>query len=561
MKNFILAQFKKYANKFKIYKTIGIIIKFDFRIRDRYVKKISKKMILQIAAMIASSVIYSGSSILILAFINKYLLSLKEQNVQILLWFFVLLALFLGFSILSRIALSVIGNDFIFELRAKIIKRILDTSNQQINTIGKSKLIASLSSDINSLTNGFMQVPSIIQGGLIVIAACLYIGYISYEICLFLIVWMAIGVVICRKSIKNINKYYELYRKDEDTLYKDYQTSIEGHRELSLNLIRARELYENRFLPNALDLRKNIIKAEIYQSFMSNWLNSVMLGAIGVVLYFCLAYDMANLQDAITVALAILFLRAPLMMLLYSVPSIFRSRIAYERIKKLDLTEYKKEFELGETVPQMWQKLSLKNINFAYDETGDFKLEDINLEINRGETVFLIGKNGSGKSTLFMILAGLLQTKNGEMFVDDVRITKDNLRSYANTISAVFSDFYLFDEVLSDDDELIDELLKKMVLDKKVSVKDGIFSTLNLSQGQKKRLAMVAALLEKRKFLILDEWAADQDPEFRKLFYEKFLGELKQQGYTIFAISHDDAYFDAADKIYEIRNGRLSKIK
>ena len=372
---------------------------------------------------------------------------------------------------------------------------------------------------------------------------------------------MAIGVVICRKSIKNINKYYELYRKDEDTLYKDYQTSIEGHRELSLNLIRARELYENRFLPNALDLRKNIIKAEIYQSFMSNWLNSVMLGAIGVVLYFCLAYNMANLQDAITVALAILFLRAPLMMLLYSVPSIFRSRIAYERIKKLDLTEYKKEFELGETVPQMWQKLSLKNINFAYDETGDFKLEDINLEINRGETVFLIGKNGSGKSTLFMILAGLLQTKNGEMFVDDVRITKDNLRSYANTISAVFSDFYLFDEVLSDDDELIDELLKKMVLDKKVSVKDGIFSTLNLSQGQKKRLAMVAALLEKRKFLILDEWAADQDPEFRKLFYEKFLGELKQQGYTIFAISHDDAYFDAADKIYEIRNGRLSKIK
>ena len=271
-------------------------------------KKISKKMILQIAAMIASSVIYSGSSILILAFINKYLLSLKEQNAQILLWFFVLLALFLGFSILSRIALSVIGNDFIFELRAKIIKRILDTSNQQINTIGKSKLIASLSSDINSLTNGFMQVPSIIQGGLIVIAACLYIGYISYEICLFLIVWMAIGVVICRKSIKNINKYYELYRKDEDTLYKDYQTSIEGHRELSLNLIRARELYENRFLPNALDLRKNIIKAEIYQSFMSNWLNSIMLGAIGVVLYFCLAYDMANLQDAITVALAILFL-------------------------------------------------------------------------------------------------------------------------------------------------------------------------------------------------------------------------------------------------------------
>ena len=173
----------------------------------------------------------------------------------------------------------------------------------------------------------------------------------------------------------------------------------------------------------------------------------------------------------------------------------------------------------------------------------------------------MIGKNGSGKSTLFMILAGLLAPKSGEMFADDVKITELNLKSYANTISAVFSDFYLFDEVMSDDLALIEGLLKKMSIDNKVSVKDGNFSTLNLSQGQKKRLAMVAALLEKRKFLILDEWAADQDPEFRRHFYTEFLPELKAQGYTIFAISHDDAYFDAADKIYEIKNGKIALVK
>ena len=175
--------------------------------------------------------------------------------------------------------------------------------------------------------------------------------------------------------------------------------------------------------------------------------------------------------------------------------------------------------------------------------------------------MFLIGKNGSGKSTLFMILAGLLAPKSGEMFADDVKITESNLKSYANTISAVFSDFYLFDEVMSDDEALIEGLLKKMSIENKVSVKDGNFSTLNLSQGQKKRLAMVAALLEKRKFLILDEWAADQDPEFRRHFYTEFLPGLKAQGYTVFAISHDDAYFDAADKIYEIRNGQIALVK
>ena len=496
--------------------------------------------------MIVSSAVFSGSGILILAFINKYLLNLKEQDAQILLAFFALLILFLGFSVLSRIALSVIGNDFVYELRAKTIKRILDTANQKLVAAGKPNLIASLSSDVRSLTDGFMQVPSIIQGVLIIGATGVYVLYISAEIFAFLALWMGAATWVCRYFIKNIHKYFERYRKREDELYRDYQTCIEGHRELSLNLARAKRLFWDRFIPNAKSLRENIVKAEIHQSFMSNWLNAVTLGAAGIEIYFCLAYDAASLQDAITVALAILFLRAPLMMLLYSVPSVFRARIAYERLKKLDLAPFEPEFTLGETAPQIWQKLRLK---------------DINLEIRRGETVFLIGKNGSGKSTLFMILAGLLAPKSGEMFADDVKISESNLKSYANTISAVFSDFYLFDEAMSDDEALIERLLKKMSIENKVSVKDGKFSTLNLSQGQKKRLAMVAALLEKRKFLILDEWAADQDPEFRRHFYVEFLPELKTQGYTIFAISHDDAYFDAADKIYEIKNGQIALIK
>ena len=524
-------------------------------------KKISKKTLWQIIAMIVSSAVFSGSGILILAFINKYLLNLKEQDAQILLAFFALLILFLGFSVLSRIALSVIGNDFVYELRTKTIKRILDTANQKIVAAGKSNLIASLSSDVRSLTDGFMQVPSIIQGVLIIGATGTYVLYISAEIFVFLVLWTGAATWICKRSIKNIHKYFEQYRKCEDALYRDYQTCIEGHRELSLNLARAKRLFLERFIPNAKSLRENIVKAEIHQSFMSNWLNTVMLGAVGIEIYFCLACGAASLQDAITVALAILFLRAPLMMLLYSVPSVFRARIAYERLKKLDLAPFEPEFELGETAPQIWQKLRLKDINFAYDEGSEFALKDINLEISRGDTVFLIGKNGSGKSTLFMILAGLLAPKSGEMFADDVKITESNLKSYANTISAVFSDFYLFDEVMSDDEALIEGLLKKMSIENKVSVKDGNFSTLNLSQGQKKRLAMVAALLEKRKFLILDEWAADQDSEFRRHFYTEFLPELKAQGYTVFAISHDDTYFDAADKIYEIRNGQIALVK
>ncbi|MBQ7271513.1 MAG: ATP-binding cassette domain-containing protein, partial [Campylobacter sp.] len=87
------------------------------------------------------------------------------------------------------------------------------------------------------------------------------------------------------------------------------------------------------------------------------------------------------------------------------------------------------------------------------------------------------------------------------------------------------------------------------------------FSTTNLSSGQRKRLAMVSTLLENNKFLMLDEWAADQDPVFRKQFYEEILGTLKAKGYTIFAISHDDRYFEYADKIYKMKNGEISRLK
>ncbi|MGB2551941.1 cyclic peptide export ABC transporter [Campylobacter sp. MOP51] len=523
--------------------------------------KISRNLAMKILAMIVLGAIYSGSSILILFFINKYLLTLTQKNALVLASFFGLLAAFLISSILSRIALSAIGHNFVFDMRMQIIKRILDTPNQKIAAIGKSNLLASLSSDIISLTNGFTRIPDIIQGSLIISFASFYIAYLSHEIFLFLLIWMSVTIFISNASMKNIYKYYGLHRQNEDTLYKDYQTSIEGHRELSLNLKRAKKLYNDRFVPNAKDLRSNIIKAEIYSSFASNWISAMMLGAIGAVIYICLAYQVTTLQDAITIALTILFLRAPLMMVVSSIPSLFKSKIAYEKLKKLDLTKYEAEFSMSENFPQSWDKLSLKNINFKYDINDEFGLHDINLEINKGEVVFLVGKNGSGKSTLFMILAGLLKPNSGEMYVDDLLITKENLKAYANTISAVFSDFYLFDEVLSDDDKFIDELLKRMFLDKKVSVKDDKFSTLNLSQGQRKRLAMVAALLEKRKFIILDEWAADQDPQFRKMFYKEILNELKQDGYTVFAISHDDAYFECADKIYSIENGNLSQIK
>lgn len=517
----------------------------------------SKKIIKQIIFMMILNAIYSGCGVAILSFINKYLLTLSEKNFNILFLFFVLLILFLGLSVLSRAALCKLENDFVFDIRTKIIKQIIDTKHQKIEQATESNLLASLSGDISRLTDGFMRISELIQGLMIVVFIGLYVLYISWEMFLFLFVWLGILMILNQILMKKMMSNFEIYRQNEDILYKNYKSSIQGHKELYINIQKAKSLYENDFLPNAHELRNNSLKAQIYQALAGNFMSVMMLGAVGVVLYFGLSGDKSNLSDAVTIAITILFLRAPLMMLVFSFPSILKAKIAYQKIKSLNLDPFKSDFNTPK-IP-MWNKLELKNISFSY-ENNKFGIKNINLEINKGEIVFLIGANGSGKSTLFMILAGLYEASGGEILIDNKVISKDELKSYCQNISAIFSDFYLFERIIGNEKN-INTLLEKMGLNKKVRVENGKFNTINLSTGQRKRLAMVSTLLEGRKFIMLDEWAADQDPVFRKEFYEQILNELKSQGYTIFAISHDDKYFEYADKIYKMKNGEIQKLK
>ena len=107
-------------------------------------------------------------------------------------------------------------------------------------------------------------------------------------------------------------------------------------------------------------------------------------------------------------------------------------------------------------------------------------------------------------------------------------------------------------------DQRGNELLAKLHLQNKVKVQDGAFTTLTLSQGQRKRLALVVAYLENRPFLVFDEWAADQDPVFKEIFYHELLPELRAMGKTILVISHDDRYFHLADRLIRMENGRLT---
>lgn len=248
--------------------------------------------------------------------------------------------------------------------------------------------------------------------------------------------------------------------------------------------------------------------------------------------------------------------------------SIFvRARIALEKVKGLGLSLGGLDAELVKDDPEPlpeWNRLDLKGVTFAYpadNEGRAFMLGPLNFTLRRGELIFVVGGNGSGKSTLMKVLTGLYSPQSGMIQLDGLSITDDNRSHYCRYFSAVFSDFYLFDSLLGLGGPHLDacasRYLVELELDAKVQISDGAFSTTALSQGQRKRLALLTAFIEDRPIYVLDEWAADQDPHYREIFYKRLLPELKSRGKTVVVISHDDHYYDVADRIVKLDYGRV----
>ena len=219
----------------------------------------------------------------------------------------------------------------------------------------------------------------------------------------------------------------------------------------------------------------------------------------------------------------------------------------------------------GLPVDPDFREIRLRDVEFSFPsvegERG-FGVGPFDLTIRRGETIFITGGNGSGKSTFLKLLTRLYCPERGSVEVDGIPIGPERLSGYRALMATVFTDFHIFSrlygaETRSGEGE---KLLRWMELERATGVSDGRFTRRDLSAGQRKRLALIAALLERRPILVLDEWAADQDPRFRAKFYREVLPELQRRGLTILAVTHDDHYFDAAGRRLHMEEGRLTEL-
>lgn len=508
-------------------------------------------------------------SVAVIAFINDTMLSVERVPLTVLWQFGGLLAVLLVLSAGAHAALTALGHDFVYTMRCALVKRVLDTDIERLETIGGANIIASLSDDLRKITEAFVGLPQLVYGLVLSGAAFSYLAWLSWPLFATVIAWTSIIVAGGWWLVLNLHRHLRALRESVDTVYQRYQSILDGRKELALNRHRARREYRDGFDVAARRYRHHVTLADRFNGLAINWSNVMVLGTIGLIFYLALGRGWASTSVAATYAVTLLFLRSPLLSTIGTLPAQMGANVALRKIESLDLTPYEPRFDAPVSRHAgTWQRIELRDVLYRYradDATEAFSVGPINLTLERGETVFLVGGNGSGKTTLARLLTGLYTPQGGELRIDGEAIDPADAREYQALFAAVLTDFHLFDQLLGNDDRpadtgLIDEWLERLAIAHKVHVDQYRALHQGLSQGQRKRLALMLALLEQRDVLVLDEWAADQDPQFRRVFYRELLPLLKASGRTIVAITHDDSYFDLADRVLQMESGRLIEL-
>jgi putative pyoverdin transport system ATP-binding/permease protein len=271
------------------------------------------------------------------------------------------------------------------------------------------------------------------------------------------------------------------------------------------------------------------------------------------------------------VTLAVMFIAGPVYTVAFVTPLVTQAELALENIEKmqerLGAAAEAAACEATGTLKQNPLSIALNDAALSYRDAEGcplFTVGPITAEFHAGQITLITGGNGSGKSTLLRLLTGLIPLDTGCLLADGMPLATDQMQDYRDRISAIFSDYHLSRRLycIGDPDPArIQNFLEHLDMHNKVTVRDGAFSTIDLSTGQRKRLAFVVAELEDKPVIVLDEWAADQDPHFRRIFYEELLPDLKARGKIVICVTHDDRWFHLADRMYQMNEGRIEEVR
>ncbi len=455
------------------------------------------------------------------------------------------------------------------KIRLRLSNKIRHAELSAVEGVGRSEIYDAMTRATNKINNMSVLLGMAVQVGILGIFVAAYVALLSPLALVLNVVLLGIGLGTYRRKQKTAESYIRTETEKEIAFVDIVGHTLDGFKEARINARRSRDLHHEVASRAAAvkDAQVTIIDlfSDSFVFFQSIFY--LLLGAVA----FVLPRILSSYGEVVNeVSTAVLFISGPMFMLFNSFHPITEADLAVIKIRSLEdrldeLSRWTEEEDEEEPPPgpTSFRDIELVDLEYSYKESDGeilFTVGPTSLKIRSGETLFLVGGNGSGKSTLLNLLTALLDPDQGFILLDGKTVGERGVRRYRELFSAIFSDFHLFDKLyglLDVDPERVRELLVRMQLEDKTSFSDGRFSNLDLSTGQRKRLALVVSLLDDRPIFVFDELAADQDPQFREHLYSELFAELKSQGKTIIAVSHDDRYFHLADRVLKMDYGQL----
>jgi putative ATP-binding cassette transporter len=484
-----------------------------------------------------------------------------------------------GASLASDLIMGRSMQEVVLQMCRNLCWKVAATPLRKLEEIGGPRVMTCLTDDIAVLSEAIQKIPSLVVDGMMLAGCTIYLAWVSPVPAMMLVVLVVIMTLVYRFLMHRAGQAVIKARNSRDTLFGHFRSLVEGIKEIKLHDGRRDAFFIEDVNRTTNYLREQNVVAMNRYAVADGWCQSMFYVLLGAVLFVMPLVRPADSKALTAYVLVALYMMGPVLSLIGSTHLFIRGNVSIEKLEQLGLlltditaksSEQPSRTEAEETVAttpvhRTPPLVAFRNVVFQHgnaESENRFTLGPIDLTLNPGELVFIIGGNGSGKSTLAKVLTGLYTPDSGEIRVDGTLIGPDSENAYRQLYSAVFSDFFLFDRLLGIDpseqrSRRVQEFLTSLGLSDVVKMNGDSFSTISLSQGQRRRLALVVAYLEDRPIYVLDEWAADQDPEFRKIFYLELLPELKARGKTVVLITHDDRYFHLGDRVIKLDYGKV----
>ena len=517
--------------------------------------------------IILAAVISGLANSALLAVINAAAEQVSNQAIEFH-YFLLYITTFLLFIYTQRYALSQATTGvekLIRQIQLRIIDKVRRSELRFIEETGSAPMYTLLTQDTPLISETAIFIVMGASSIILLVFSGFYLAWLSPISLLISVTFIGAALLMYLSHSQNIADDLQLALEKEAKMFQMFDYIFKGFKELKINRHKNNDLFNHveRISEDTQTLKvrtaMNLVTDMMYFQVAFYLLLSILV-------FMMPMFSSTHSEVIFKITATTLFLIGPVDQLALALPMLAKVNVTIDNIYQLE-AQLDKELEHqsgSSSLPiETFQEIRLDDMNFHYiDQSGNtsFSIGAINLTIKQGEILFIVGGNGSGKSTLLKLLIGLYYPATGSLYVDDEKINQTDYQSYRELFSIIFTDFQLFDRLygLRDiDEERLNSLLRVMELDNKTQFVEGKFTNTDLSTGQKKRLAFIAAVLEDKPVYIFDEVAADQDPQFRKYFYEVILQDLKKQGKTIIAVTHDDKYFNTADRVLKMEYGQL----